>query len=459
MTDEHDRTGREPGDQDTPIAPSDRTAHQRSGGAPATEGERDVVHAPTVVEVPVVADASRTESHEQNQDEDRWGGVAREILGGTPMVSLLAVLVAFIVGGILIAVTDEQVQAASAYFFARPGDTLGAIGSAVGGAYWALFQGSILNFSRPEGGFVALIRPLTETLHFAAPLIAAGLGVAVAFRVGMFNIGGRGQMLAAAAAAGWVGFSFPLPPVLHVIVALLAGMLAGALWAGIAGLLKARTGAHEVITTIMLNFVALWLLSYLIRTPDLLQAPGSNNPITPGMLETAVLPPLLGTQFNLTWGIVLSVAAVVVAWWLIERSSLGFRFRAVGLNPQAALNAGMDVKAVYVQAMLVAGAFMGLAGAQQVQATVTTGFTSGIDAGIGFDAITVALLGRSNPWGVLAAGLLFGAFKAGGFRMQAAEGVPIDIVLVVQSVIVLCIAAPPLVRTIFRLPKPRGGVR
>ncbi|GAA2171632.1 ABC transporter permease [Agrococcus versicolor] len=458
MSDDQDRPGGTTDDQDrdAPLAPE----QPRAGGAPAlhADGDREVVHAPTVVEVPV-AETQTPATPEEPRDEDRWSGIGREILGGTPMVSLLAVLVAFVVGGVLIAATDETVQESSGYFFARPGDTLGAIASAVGGAYWALFQGSIFNFSRPEGGFVAFIRPLTETLHFAAPLIAAGLGVAVAFRVGMFNIGGRGQMLAAAAAAGWVGFSFPMPPVLHVLVALVAGMLAGALWAGIAGLLKARTGAHEVITTIMLNFVALWLLSYLIRTPGLLQAPGSNNPITPGTLESAQLPLLLGAQFNLTWGIVLSVLAVVVAWWLIERSSLGFRFRAVGLNPQAALNAGMDVKRVYVQAMLVAGAFMGLAGAQQVQSTVTTGFTSGIDAGIGFDAITVALLGRSSPWGTLAAGLLFGAFKAGGFRMQAAEGVPIDIVLVVQSVIVLCIAAPPLVRAVFRLPTPRGAVR
>lgn len=445
-------------DQDAPI---EAAGSDRVRGVPDDGDAKGVVHAPSQVAVPVV-DKPVVESHEQNQEaEDRWGSVGRQILGGTPMVSVLAVLVSLVVGGILIAATDEEVQAASAYFFARPLDTFQAIGGAVGGAYWALFQGSVFNFSRPAGGFVAFIKPLTETLHFAAPLIAAGLGVAVAFRVGMFNIGGRGQMLAAAGAAGFVGFGVQLPPVIHVLAVIVAGMLAGALWAAIAGFLKARTGAHEVITTIMLNFVAYWLLTYLIRTPGLLKAPGSNNPVTPGMAETAVLPPLFGPQFNLTWGIVLSVLAVVFASWLIDRSSLGFRFRAVGLNPNAALNAGMNVKLIYVQAMLVAGAFMGLAGAQQVQATVTTGFTAGIDAGIGFDAITVALLGRSTPWGTLAAGLLFGAFKAGGFRMQASEGVPIDIVLVVQSMIVLFIAAPPLVRAIFRLPKPlaAGGAR
>ena len=172
------------------------------------------------------------------------------------------------------------------------------------------------------------------------------------------------------------------------------------------------------------------------------------------MPESAVLPSIFGPPFALHWGFVLSVAAVIFCSWLINRSSLGFQFRAVGFNANAALNAGIDVKRITLLAMLFSGGFMGLAGAQQVTGAVTTGFTSGIDAGIGFDAITVALLGGSTPWGTLFAGLLFGAFKAGGFRMQAAEGVQIDIILVVQSFIVLFIAAPPLVRAMFGLPQP-----
>ena len=147
----------------------------------------------------------------------------------------------------------------------------------------------------------------------------------------------------------------------------------------------------------------------------------------------------------------------VGVWWLLERSSLGFRFRAVGENPHASRVAGMNVDRIYLYAMILSGALVGLAGVAQVLGTVTTGFSADIDAGIGFDAITVALLGRSKPWGVFFAGILFGAFKAGGFAMQAAEGVPIDIVLVVQSVIVLFIAAPPLVRAVFRLPEQRAG--
>ncbi|OAH51903.1 ABC transporter permease [Microbacterium oleivorans] len=380
-----------------------------------------------------------------------------QITQGSAIISVLAVVLALIAGGIMIAATDDGVQAASGYFFARPGDTFVAIWQAVSGAYGALFQGSIFNFGAPT--FARAIRPLTETLTFATPLIAAGLGVALAFRIGMFNIGGRGQMLMASAAAGWVAFGLDLPPVIHMLVALLAGIMAGSLWAGIAGFLKARTGAHEVIVTIMLNYVAFYLVSWMLRTPGLLQAPGSSNPKTPAMKETAILPDLLGPQFNLHLGFILVIIATVVVWWILNRSSLGFQFRAVGENPAAARVAGISVPRMYVYGMLLAGGLVGLAGVNQVLGTVTTGFSSDIDAGIGFDAITVALLGRSTPWGTFAAGILFGAFKAGGFSMQAAEQVPIEIVTVVQALIVLFIAAPPLVRTIFGLPSPERDRR
>jgi len=270
----------------------------------------------------------------------------------------------------------------------------------------------------------------------------------------MFNIGGRGQILVAAAASGYVAFAWPLPPVIHVIVAVLAGIIAGSIWGGIVGLLKARTGAHEVIVTIMLNFVAFYLISFLLRTPGALQAPGSDNPKTAPMLDTAVFPELFGPRYNLHAGFFVVIAATVFVWWLLTRSSMGFKFRAVGENPHAARVAGINVNGVYIWAMAISGALVGLAGVNQVLGTVTTGFTAGIDASIGFDAITVALLGRSRPWGIFIAGILFGAFKAGGFAMQASQGIPIDIVLVVQSLIVLFIAAPPLVRAIFRLPVP-----
>ncbi|BDI21576.1 ABC transporter permease [Herbiconiux sp. L3-i23] len=399
---------------------------------------------------PVTSEAKLADAADDKR-EPFWNRILREITTGSVAISVLAVVLALLIGGILIAVTDEDVQSAAGYFFSRPTDMLSAIWDAVAGAYSALFQGSIYNFRRP--GFADGIRPFTETLTFATPLIVAGLGVAMAFRVGLFNIGGRGQMLVAAAAAGYVAFAFDLPYGIHLIVAIGAGLLAGAIWGGLAGLLKARTGAHEVIVTIMLNYVAFYLISFLLRTPGALQAPGSNNPKTPPMKDTAIFPDLFA-GYNLHAGFIFAIAATVFVWYLLDRSSLGFKFRAVGENPNAARVAGINVKNVYVWAMAISGALIGLAGVAQVLGTVTTGFSAGIDAGIGFDAITVALLGRSRPVGVFIAGILFGAFKAGGFSMQAAEGVPIDIVLVVQSLIVLFIAAPPLVRSVFRLPDP-----
>ena len=387
----------------------------------------------------------------------QWHQTWQKVTQGNAIISVLAVLLALIVGGIMIAFTDERVQETAVYFFARPQDMLLAVWQSVSGAYVALFQGSIYNFGADS--FARGIRPLTETLTFATPLIAAGLGVALAFRIGMFNIGGRGQMLMAAAAAGWVAFALDLPWGIHMIVALVAGIVAGALWGGIAGFLKARTGAHEVIVTIMLNFVAFYLISWMLRTPGLLQAPGSSNPKTPPMKETAVFPELLGPQYNLHFGFILVILATILTAWILNRSSLGFKFRAVGENPNAARVAGINVKNMYVYGMLISGALLGLAGVNQVLGTVTTGFGADIDANIGFDGITVALLGRSTPWGTFLAGVLFGGFKAGGFAMQASEQIPIEIVAVVQSLIVLFIAAPPLIRTIFFLPSPERDRR
>lgn len=391
-------------------------------------------------------------------DDARWREAVARVVSGSWVVSLGAVILAVVAGSIMIAFTDTGVQEASGYFFSRPTDTFSAIGQAVGDAYAALFRGAVWNFEADSFG--QAIRPLTNSLNLATPLIGAGLGVALAFRAGLFNIGGQGQMLVAASAAGWVGFGVDLPFGIHLLVAIAAGVAAGAVWAGIAGLLKAVTGAHEVITTIMLNWIAFYLLSYMLATPGLLQAPGSANPKTPAMADSAVMPDLFGAGYNTHWGLVFALVAVAYVWWLLNRSRLGFAYRAVGENPAAARVAGIDVRRTTVSVMLVAGGLIGLAGTTQVLGTVTTGFSSDIDAGIGFDAITVALLGRSSPVGVLFAAILFGAFKAGGSVMQASENVPIEIVLVVQSLIVLFIAAPPLVRAVFRLPQPdRRGTK
>ncbi|WP_208321847.1 ABC transporter permease [Curtobacterium sp. PhB25] len=388
---------------------------------------------------------------------DRWHAAMQSILNGSVLVTVLAVVLALVACGILIALTDENVRATAGYFFARPADMLQAIGTAVGGAYASLFQGSVVNFGATS--FQQAIAPLTRSIDYAVPLVVAGLGIALSFRAGLFNIGGQGQILMGAAAAGWVGFSFDGPAAIHIPLTIVAGIVGGAVWGGIVGVLKARTGANEVVVTIMLNYVALYLVSYLLRTPGLLQAPGSSNPISPATKDSALLPQLFGVRYGVDLGFIVAIIAVVVVWWLVNKSSLGFRFRTIGENPRAARVAGMSVPALTIWVMVISGALVGIAGAYQVQGAVTTGFTSGIDAGIGFDAITVALLGRSKPWGVFWAAILFGVLKNGGYAMQAANGIPIDIVGVIQALIVLFIAAPPLVRAIFRIPQPGARQR
>lgn len=383
-------------------------------------------------------------------EPSRSNALIRDILSGGIVRTLLAILLAFVAGSILIIVTNEAVIHSAAYLFDRPLDTLSAAWNAVINAYSALFRGSIYNYEARST--IAAFRPLTETLRFSGPLIAAGLGVAVGFRTGMFNIGGTGQLLMGAAFAAWASFQLHLPFGLHLLVAILFGLFGGALWAGIVGFLKAQTGAHEVIVTIMLNYVAISLITYLMRTPILHGDSLDRNPTTMPPDVTAQLPKLLGDRYDLHLGFILALLAVVVFWWLMERSTVGFRMRAVGLNAEAAGVAGINVKRIYVLAMVFSGLFVGLAGVNQALGREGS-FSPSIDSGIGFDAITVALLGGSTAGGVLLAGLLFGAMKAGGPAMQVADVAP-EILVVIQGLIVLFVAAPPLVRAIFRLPPP-----
>ena len=403
------------------------------------------------------ADTTKTDPEEPVRVEDttpttgdRSRSVLREIVSGDALAGFLAVVLAVIVGSVMIAATDEAVRASASYITARPSDFFTALWEAIWGAYTAMFRGAVFNYSVTEPALQW--RPLTESLKFAGPLIAGGLGVGIAFRASLFNIGGRGQMLMAGAAAGLIGSTLDLPLIVHLPLALVVGMLVGALWGGIAGLLKARTGAHEVIVTIMLNYVAYYLLFYALAEDFLFKTPDSANPRSLPMKDSAILPKVLGDQFNLHLGFVLALVAVGVVWWLLNRSTLGYRIRAVGENPYAARASGINVGRTYTVVMMIAGSLLGLAGVNQVLGTVTSGVSLDLDASIGFDAITVALLGRSRPLGILAAGLLFGALKAGGFTMQTSENISVDLVLVVQSLIVLFLAAPPLVRAIFRLP-------
>jgi simple sugar transport system permease protein len=298
------------------------------------------------------------------------------------------------------------------------------------------------------------LEPLSETITTATPLILGGLAVGLAFRAGLFNIGAEGQIILGAIFAAYLGFAFDLPWFIHLPLAVLGGFVGGAVWGSIAGFLKAKTGAHEVITTIMLNWIAIYLVAYLLTRPAFLRE-GRQDPISPPVNSGAEYPTFV-EGWRLHAGIFVALACAAGVAWLLDRSTLGFQFRAVGANPRAARTAGMNVGRAYLLVMLIAGGLAGLAGSAQVLGTEKS-LTGGISAGIGFDAITVALLGRANPWGIVAAGLLFGGLRAGGLNMQTATGTPIDIVLVIQALIVLFIAAPPLVRSVFRLPETGGA--
>ena len=361
------------------------------------------------------------------------------------LMPFLAVVTALLVSGLIIALSDLD-------SLRRLGDDpIDAIGEMLGDiwdAYGALLEGS-----------VGSLRSISETLTAATPLIFTGLAVAIAFKAGLFNIGGNGQLLMGGMAAIAVGTRVTgLPGPLVLILAVLAGLAGGAVWGFIPGLLRARTGAHEVITTIMLNFVALNLTLWLLKT-RLFQNPGRDDPISRTLDPDTRLPGLLGfldrTDLRVHFGLILGVVAVIVIHWLLTRSTLGFQFRAVGSNPDGARYGGMSPAVLTVVAMSIAGGLAGLAGASQLLGLQYRAFP-GFGGNLGFDGITVALLGRSSPFGVLAAALLFGALRAGGQEMQASTDVPIDLVLVVQALVVIFIAAPPLIRAIWRVKTPEA---
>jgi general nucleoside transport system permease protein len=359
----------------------------------------------------------------------------------TLKVTVAAVFLALVVGALLIVFSDRQAIESLGYFFDYPWDFFRYAGEAIGQSYWALLDGA-----------VGSGRAISQTLERAAPLICAGLGVSLAFRAGLFNIGAQGQLIVGAIFAGYVGFTWSLPPGLHLLVAVIAGVLAGAVWGGIAGLLKAKSGAHEVITTIMLNYVATSLLLYLL-TKNAFQRPGSNNPRSLPADESSLFPSVGGTHL----GVVVAVLVAFAVWWLLERSVPGFEMRAVGGNATAAATAGMSVAKVYTLTMVVAGALAGLAATMQILGR-NDSLTANVAGTLGFDAITVALLGRATPLGTVLAGLLFGALASGGVQMQAsAAATPVSLTLVLQALIVLFVAAPALVRGVLRFKDTGGG--
>ncbi len=359
--------------------------------------------------------------------------------------TVAAFVLAFLVGALLMILSDTEVRSTFAYFFARPSDALAASWDKVSTAYAALIKGAI-------GGY----GPLTETTAQAAPLICAGLGVGLAFRAGLFNIGAQGQAVLGAIFAGYVGFALHLPPVIHLLVAVLGALLGGGIWGGIVGWLKAKAGAHEVIVTIMMNYIAAGLLAYLLTTTAF-QREGRTDPISPVVDWNATFPRLQGGQLHL--GFILAIGAAVAVWWLLDRSTTGFAIRAVGANPHAAATAGMSVARTTVITMAIAGALAGLAGAQAALGPTPSGvpvpLSAGIVGSIGFDAITVALLGRSKPLGIVLAGLLFGGLHAGGLAMQSIAQTPLTLTTVLQALIVLFVAAPALVTRLVPFVKTR----
>jgi simple sugar transport system permease protein len=356
------------------------------------------------------------------------------------VVPVLALLSALVVGGIVIVASDTESLRAWSTFVANPGNALSTSWAVVRDSYGALLSSSL-------GGW----RPLSETLLEATPLILTGLSVTFAFRAGLFNIGGDGQFLAGSLASVWVGFSLDLPAALHLPLAIAAGVVGGAVWGGIAGLLKARTGAHEVISTIMLNFIALRLVDFALST-TVFRRTDRSDPISKNVLESARLP-RFDDDLRVHTGLLLALAVAYGIWWLLFRSTTGFRVRAVGASPSAARYAGMAVGGTWVLAMLVAGGLAGLAGATSmlgVRHRLTGGFSN-----LGFDAIALALLGRSHPAGVVGAALLFGVLRAGATGMQVQTSTPVDIIVVIQAVVIVFVAAPALIRAIYRIKAAR----
>ena len=304
------------------------------------------------------------------------------------------------------------------------------------------------SFVAMADGSVGSINAISETLTASIPLVLAGLGIGLAFRAGLFNIGAEGQMVIGGLAAAIASFSITgLPMAVHMPLVLVIGLIFGGIYAAIAGFLRAATGAHEVISTIMLNLISFRLLDYLLRQP-FIQKEGRSDPISKAVLDTAELPRLLSfidPNLRLHLGLFLMLGAVALVYWLLFRSKLGFAFRISGENPDAARYAGIRAGMTIVIAMAIAGGLAGLAGAAQVTGVLGRA-TPGFTAGIGFDAIAVALLGRSHPVGILLAGILFGALEAGGRQMQVDAGVSIDMISIIQALIIIFVAAPLLVK-------------
>ena len=404
--------------------------------------------------------AETTPDAAHSRGEDVVTSLLNAVLeGSSAVVTFLAIVTAIIIGGLLIAFTSPTVLHAWSHLFSAPGAAFSQAWDVAASAYSAMFEGAIINPHTVSAAFhggstAAIFNPLSETAVNATPLVLAGLAVALAFRAGMFNIGATGQFIGGAMIAGWIGFAIHLPMIIHVVFAVIGGFVGGSIVGGFVGNLKARTGAHEVIVTIMLNYVMEFLLLYLLGL-TVFRAAGSANPITPPVAMNATLPHLAGATLRINAGFLVALAAAMAVAWLLNRTTVGFELRTVGANPSAARAAGMSPERTWVTVMLICGGLAGLAGASVVLGT-DFALTPQIYGTYGIDAITVALFGRAKPGGVVLAALLYGSLDAGSVTMQGITQIPVDIATVIQALIVLFVAAPPFIREIYHLRGRRG---
>jgi ABC-type uncharacterized transport system permease subunit len=382
------------------------------------------------------------------------------------LVPTLAVLTALIIGAFIIAVSSPDVLAAWRSFFQSPIDALSTTWVTVRDAYVTLFEGAFGSPARivqaigtwhstgETRELIEAFRPFAESLVISTPYIFAGLAVAIGFRGGLFNIGAEGQLFVGGLASAYVGYSISgLPWFLHLPLALLAGIAAGAFWGAIPGYLKARTGAHEVINTIMMNYIAFRLTDYLLQGGPMTRPDGL--PITPEIAPSAYLPALFPRPMRLHAGFFLALAVAVLVYWFLWKTTKGFEIRMVGANPHAARYAGVRITRTTVLTMALSGALAGLAGANQVLG-LDHKMVRAFSTGYGFDSIALALLGNSHPLGVVLASLLFGFLRGGAARMQSVAGVPVEIIRIIQGMVIIFIAAPEIIRGIYRLKATRA---
>lgn len=382
---------------------------------------------------------------------------------------VLALFSALILSAIFILGSDPVVLTAFSKFFSDPARAFAVAGKAIADAYGALFIGALGDpaiiakalsefFATGDTKDLALaFYPLAESFVTATPYIFAGLAVALGFKCGLFNIGAEGQIYVGAATAAFVGYSLVgLPWIVHMPLTFLAGALAGAVWAGIPGFLKAKTGAHEVINTMMMNYVAFNLAHYLLNGPMKRGGAAGAIPISRNILESAYLPTFFPEPIRFHAGFILALIVAALVWWFLFKTTLGFEIRTVGANPRAAQCAGMSVPRNMVIAMAVSGALAAMAGAGEVMG-INHNLAEGFSPGYGFDSIALAMLGGGHPLGVVLAALLFGTLRNGATKMQSLAGIPIDIVAIVQAFVIMFVAAPAIIRWVYRL-KAEGGV-